>query len=132
MALAGIYAAMLVAFLALDALMLTFVTYPLFSRHVGELFRAEMRMGVAAGFYLLYVAGVLYLTVLPGLREASLQQTVLNAAVIGFLSYGTYELTNMATLKGWVWPMVLTDLIWGTVLTAVTAGIGYTVGRWLM
>ncbi len=132
MALAGVYLVMLGAFLALDAVMLTFITFPLFSRHVGDLFRPEMRVGVAAGFYLLYVAGVLYLAVLPGLREASFGQTVVNGAIIGFLAYGTYELTNMATLRGWVWPMVLTDLAWGTLLTAVAAGVGYLVGRALL
>ena len=132
MALAGVYGIMLVAFLALDALMLSFITVPLFQRHVGEMLRPDMRVGVAAGFYLLYVAGVIHLAVMPGLREASLQQSLLNGAVLGFLAYGTYELTNMATLKGWVWPMVLTDLAWGTVLTAVVAGVGYLAGRWLL
>ena len=132
MALAGIYAAMLVAFLALDALMLTFVISPLFARHVGDLLRPDMRLGVAAGFYVIYVAGVLYLAVWPNLRDGALGQSVVTGAVVGFLAYGTYELTNMSTLRGWAWPMVLTDLTWGTLLTAGTAGVGYLVGRWLL
>lgn len=126
-----IFLVALLAFLLIDAIMLKLVIYPLFARNVGELLRADMRLGVAFGFYVFYVAGLVYLAVLPGLEQASLARAVINGAVIGFLAYGTYEATNMATLQGWSWSMVLTDVSWGTVLSALVAGIGYALGRYL-
>lgn len=124
-----IYLAMLVAFLVIDAIALKFVMFPLFSRHVGELFRDQMQLGVALGFYVFYVAGAIYLAVAPALAEGSFSRAVLSGAVLGFCAYGTYEATNMATLRGWSWAMLVTDVAWGTFLTAALAAIGYGVGR---
>jgi uncharacterized membrane protein len=44
--------------------------------------------------------------------------------VLGFLCYGTYEMTNYATLAAWSWQQVAVDLAWGTVLTGVSAWVG--------
>ena len=52
-----------------------------------------------------------------------------NGAVIGFISYGTYEATNMSTLRGWAWSMLAADITWGTILSATVAAIAYGVGR---
>ena len=45
------------------------------------------------------------------------------------MAYATYELTNHATLRDWTARMVATDLVWGTVLTAVAAWAGVTIAR---
>jgi uncharacterized membrane protein len=132
MALATTFVVTLIAFLAIDAIMLKFVMLPLFSKHVGELLRTDMRLGVAAGFYVVYVAGVLYFAVMPALRADSLWLAAMNGALLGLIAYGTYEMTNMATIEGWAWPMVVTDMAWGTTLTAVSAVIGFAVGRALL
>ncbi len=132
MALAGVYGISLIAFLAIDAVMLYFVMYPLFSRHVGELFAESPRLSIAAVFYLFYVAGVLHLAVMPAVRAESLGIAALNGAVLGLVAYGTYEFTNMATLRGWAWQMLVTDTLWGGVLTTITAVIGYFAARWLL
>lgn len=132
MALAAVYAITLVVFLAIDAIGLKFLLYPLFSKHVGDLLRPDMRLGVAAGFYLVYVAGLIYFAVLPAARAESLGLAVLNGALIGLIAYGTYEATNMATLRGWAWPMLVTDVLWGIALTAVTAAAGFAAARWLL
>ncbi len=129
MGLVGIYVVALVAFLIIDAIALKFFMFPLFSRHVGDLFRDDMQLFVALGFYVFYVAGVLYFAVLPGLAEQSLGKAAFNGALLGFLAYGTYEATNMATLRGWSWQMVAADVAWGAVLTATVAGIGWFAGR---
>lgn len=129
MGLAGVYLIALVAFFVIDAIALKYLLYPLFSRHIGGLLRDEPFVAVAAGFYVFYVAGVLYFASLPALNGGGLGQAALNGAILGFLAYGTYEATNMATLKGWSWQMLAVDLTWGTVLTATVAAIGYLAGR---
>ena len=55
----------------------------------------------------------------------------LNGAIIGFLAYGTYEATNLATLKGWSYEMLVVDVVWGMTLTAMTAVVGFLAYRWM-
>ncbi len=109
-------------FLALDALMLTFVMQPLFASHIGALMIESPRLGPAVLFYLGYVAGLVALVSWPGLREG--RAVLVPAAVLGAMAYGTYELTNYAILRDWHLSMVVVDLTWGTVLTAVSAWAG--------
>ncbi|MEO0386071.1 MAG: DUF2177 family protein [Pseudomonadota bacterium] len=125
MALIWIYLVSFVAFLAVDAIWLRTVMQPLFQAHVGDLLRAEFRFEAAAGFYALYIAGILYFATVPALRDGTLLTALRDAAILGFLAYGTYEATNMTTLKGWTWTMVIGDTAWGVFLTALTAGVGY-------
>jgi uncharacterized membrane protein len=117
-------------FLVLDALMLTFVMRPLFERHIGGLLLADFRIGPAALFYAAYVAGLIYLVSWPALKTGT--PVILPAAIIGAMAYGTYEFTSYAILRDWHISMVLTDTIWGTVLTAVSAWGGVAVTRALI
>jgi uncharacterized membrane protein len=127
MSLLILYVVTAVIFLALDALMLTFVMSPLFSRHIPDLLSPQLRLAPAAAFYLAYVAGLVAVVSLPALRTGS--AIIVPAAIIGAMAYGTYEFTNYATLKGWHPAMVATDLIWGTVLTAFSAWAGVAITR---
>lgn len=123
------YLVALASFLALDAIVLKFLMLPLFSRHIGPMLREKPRLGVSIGFYALFVAGLIYLAVVPALAEQDITRALTNGAVVGFISYGTYEATNMATLRGWAWPMLVADISWGTILSATVAAIAYGVGR---
>lgn len=116
-----------VVFLALDALMLSLVIQPLFMQHIGPLLADPIRLGPAILFYVGYVAGLVWLVSLPALREG--RSVVAPAAVLGALAYGTYELTSYAIMRDWHLSMVLTDLAWGTVLTAVSAWAGVAAAR---
>ncbi len=126
-----LYMATLIPFLLIDIVMLRTVMLPLFERNVGALMAEETKIGVAAGFYLFYVAGIVYFAILPGIRYDQPMLVLLNGAILGLLAYGTYEATNMATLKGWSWQMVATDVVWGGVLTAISAYLGYVIARML-
>ena len=129
MTLAMIYVATLIPFLVIDAIVIRMVMLPLFQRNVGALLAEETRLDVALGFYLFYVAGIVYFAVNPALAAGDMRMALQNGAILGLLAYGTYEMTNMATLRGWSWTMVISDMTWGMVLTAVTAAIGYTIAR---
>jgi uncharacterized membrane protein len=124
------YAASLVVFLSIDILWIKTVMQPLFERNLGELLLETPRMGPAGAFYALYVAGIIYLAVLPAAAADSLRTAAVNGAVVGFLAYGTYEITNLATLKGWSYEMVAIDVSWGVFLTTLTAVAGYMAYRW--
>ena len=116
------------AFLIVDAIWLRQVMAPMFYREVGPLLRDEIDLLPAALFYAAYVVGILYFCSLPGLRADSAWLAVGNGAALGFLAYGTYEATNLATLKGWKWSMAAVDTTWGIALTAFAAFVGWWVG----
>ena len=111
-------------FLAIDAVTLTFVMKPLFSRHLGETMRDSPMLAPAGLFYLAYVAGLVFLVSFPALRDAAPGRAALHGAIIGAMAYGTYEFTSMAIMKDWSWQMVATDTIWGAVLTGFCAWAG--------
>lgn len=122
-----LYLSTATVFLVLDAIMLTLLMKPLFTRHIAPLMLDGVRFAPAALFYAAYVAGLVYLVSLPALRSGG--AVILPAAVIGAMAYGTYEFTNYAILRDWHWSMVAADVIWGTVLTAVSAWAGLAITR---
>lgn len=124
-----LYLATATVFLAADAAMLSRVIAPLFERHLGDQLLDSPRILPAALFYLAYVGVLLYFVSLPALREDMPVRALLNGALLGFLAYGTYEFTNLATLRAWHWQQVAVDLTWGTVLTAGSAWAGVMVAR---
>lgn len=119
-----LYLATLIVFAVLDAIMLSNVMKPLFERHIGHLMQSPINIAPAAIFYLFYIAGVLYLVSLPGMREGSLMSVAIGGAVLGGLAYGTYEFTSLAIMKDWSWQMTIVDTTWGAVLTATSAVAG--------
>nr|WP_244867891.1 DUF2177 family protein [Vannielia litorea] len=119
-----LYAITAVLFLAIDAVMLTLVMKPLFTRHLGNAMRDGPLLAPAGLFYLAYVAGLVFLVSAPALRDAEPTRALLHGAVIGAMAYGTYEFTSMAIMKDWSWAMVVTDTTWGAVLTGFSAWAG--------
>jgi uncharacterized membrane protein len=75
--------------------------------------------------------GVLVFVVLPGIKENDLAATLVKAAFFGLLTYATYDLTNLATIKDWPVLITIIDLIWGTVLTTIVSLAGFFIGKWL-
>ncbi|MEL7149631.1 MAG: DUF2177 family protein [Pseudomonadota bacterium] len=119
-----LYLATAAIFLLLDAVMLTRVVAPLFRRHIGPMMLDTPRVAPAAVFYLFYVAGLLILVSWPAYQDGDVFRALWQGALLGAMAYGTYEFTNYATLTDWRPSMVLTDGLWGTVLTAVSAAGG--------
>lgn len=119
-----LYAATAAMFLFLDFLGIRFLVRPVFERHVGHLLADPLRLGPAALFYLGYVAGLVWLVSWPALKANDPLQALIGGLVIGLMCYGTYEMTNYATLADWSWQQVVIDGLWGTLLTGFTAWAG--------
>ncbi|MEL7115968.1 MAG: DUF2177 family protein [Pseudomonadota bacterium] len=130
MELALLYGVTAVMFLALDMAVLPRLVLPLFRAALGPTMRASFRYGPAVGFYVLFIGAVVWLITGPALqKETAAARVALDAAVLGFAAYGTYEFTNMATIKGWTWRMLITDLAWGMSLTVIAATGGLLLTR---
>lgn len=119
-----LYLITVVVFFALDFLGLRYLVKPVFERHISDMLAENVRIGPALVFYAAYVAGVVYLVSWPAVKAGQPSLALFHGMILGALAYGTYEFTNLATLKGWSWQMVATDLAWGTVLTGVSAWVG--------
>lgn len=127
--LALLYGACIVAFFAIDFVWLSTMTSRFYQPRLGALLAEHPKLAVAAGFYLLYVIGVVALAVVPGLQEGTLVAALWRGALFGLLAYATYDLTNLSTIQGWPWELAVVDMIWGTTLTTAVSAIGYYAGR---
>jgi len=108
----------LIPFVALDAVWLGLVAPKFYRSQIGYIMAERPNWFAAAAFYLLFIAGMVFCV--TG-REGSISQAVLRGAVFGFICYATYDLTNLATLKGWPILVTVVDMTWGTVLGGGTA-----------
>ena len=119
-----LYLTTTLAFLVTDIIGIRLLIRPVFERHVGHLLADPMRMAPAAVFYLAYVAGLLWFVSIPALKAGAPLQALAGGMVLGLLCYGTYEMTNYATLRDWSVQQVVIDGLWGIALTGFAAWAG--------
>ena len=117
-------------FAAIDFVWLTTMTDRLYKPVLGPIMADKPDMKAAVAFYLISIAGTVFLAIAPALTEGNWTRAALNGAVLGFVAYATYDLTNQATLAVWQTRLTIIDLIWGTTLTMVSATGGYFAARW--
>ena len=126
-----LYFITLAAFLAIDAVWLALVARTFYRRYLDWLMAANPNWIAALAFYLLFVVGVLVFVVVPGVEDGSLRTTLLKGALFGLIAYGTYDLTNQATVKNWPPTITAVDMVWGTALSVAVSYIGFVAGKWL-
>src|SRR5690606_30249930 len=105
------YIATAVVFLGLDAIWLSRIALGMYRQELGALLLDKPNLPIAAAFYLLYVAGIVVLAIVPALGEGGgWIKALLLGAVLGLVAYGTYDITNLSTLKGWSTRLALIDI----------------------
>ena len=127
----AVYFLTLITFLAIDSVWLGLIAKDMYRRELGHLLAPNVRWGAALVFYVIYIAGLLILVVLPHKGSPLLTVAALGA-LFGLVAYATYDLTNLATLTRWPLSVTLADLAWGAVVTGVTAIAGRGYARWLL
>jgi len=125
------YTGCLLTLAVLDAIWLGIVARGFYRDQLGELMLPSPNLAVAAFFYLLFTVAIVILAVLPALSSGSIGTALLYGAILGLAAYGTYDITNLSTLKSWPLAMSLVDMAWGTFLTALSAVGGYCAARLL-
>ena len=118
------YVASLVSFLALDAVWLTLMSDRLYKPAIGDLLAGKVDIVAAVLFYLIYIGGITALATVPAAHTGAVPKAARTGAILGFVAYATYDLTNAATLRQWSWTITLADMGWGTFVTAVAAAAG--------
>ena len=113
------YLAVVVTFLVIDAIWLFTMTSRFYAPQLGELLRPDPNLTIAAVFYLLYAMAVVVLASAPAALSGSTGRSLFLGAVLGLAAYGTYDITNLATIKGWPPIVAVVDILWGMSLTAI-------------
>jgi uncharacterized membrane protein len=122
------YACTAVAFVLMDGAFLALAGPSLYRPAIGPLLADQVRLMPALLFYALYIFGLVFFAVRPGLRDGW-GQAALHGAILGLVAYGTYDLTCQAVLKTWSWNITLIDMAWGAFASAVASGIGAAVAQ---
>ena len=117
------YAATMISMLAIDLLWIGVIAKPLYQSGIGHLMAAQPNLAAALVFYLLFPLGLLLFAVLPT-AGSGWGKTLATGALFGFFAYATYDLTNLATLKGWPLGLSLIDMAWGSLVSAVASAAG--------
>lgn len=124
------YAGTLISLFIADAIWLGLVARTFYRDQLGELMLPSPNFAIAAIFYVFFAMAVVLLAVMPGFRAGSLLTALGYGAVLGLAAYGTYDITNLSTLKGWPVMVSIVDMAWGTFVTALAATCGFLVTRY--
>jgi uncharacterized membrane protein len=112
-------------FFVIDMAWLVLVAKKFYQQQIGFLMKPDINWFAAIIFYLLFILGLVTFVILPAVEKHSWVHAVLFGAFFGLITYATYDLTNLATLKDWPLTVTIVDLIWGTVLAASISGLTY-------
>ncbi|WP_439815659.1 DUF2177 family protein [Zavarzinia sp. CC-PAN008] len=123
------YLATAIPFLAIDFVWLNWASGAIYRPRLGNLLLEQPNIAAAGGFYLIYAVAVTALVVVPALDRGAWTHALMMGALFGFAAYGTYDMTNLSTLRGWSVTVTVIDMAWGTLLTATAATIGFFVTR---
>ena len=127
-----LYVVTIPVFFAIDLFWLGIVAKNIYRDNLGDLLSPTVNWTAAITFYLIFIAGILVFAVVPALRRESLAWAVIYGGLFGFFTYATYDLTNLATLRGWPLKVVLIDIAWGVVLCSAVASASFWAGRKLL
>lgn len=116
-----VYFLALFTFLLMDFVWLGFLAKNLYKEQIGFLMTKEIVWPAAIVFYFLYILGVSYFVIYPSLENFHLGKCFFRGALFGLICYATYDLTNLATIKGWPLKIVFIDLVWGAFITGVVS-----------
>ena len=117
------YLIALVVFTLIDLVWLLVISRKLYQDKIGHLMAEKVNFTAAALFYLLFIAAIVFFVINPALEKQSILFAIGAGAFFGLVSYATYDLTNLATLRDWPVSITVIDLIWGSFITSATSAI---------
>jgi uncharacterized membrane protein len=122
-----LYFIALPVFFIIDMFWLGLVAKNFYAKHIGFLMKPDINWIAAVIFYLLFIAGLVLFVIAPALEKHQWINAVLFGALFGLITYATYDLTNLATLKDWPVLVTVVDLLWGATLAALVSTVSYFV-----
>ena len=120
-----LYLIALPVFFALDMVWILVIAKKFYAQQLGSLIKPDINRTAAVVFYLLFLMGMVLFVIAPAVAAGSWPHALWYGAAFGFITYATYDLTNLATLKDWPLLVSIVDMAWGTVLGAAVATLTY-------
>ena len=117
------YLAIVAVMMALDVIWIGGIVRSLYQHGIGHLMAERPDFAAALAFYLLFAAGLMAFVVLPRAPGAWTRAAAWGA-LFGFMTYMTYDLTNLATLRDWPLGLSFIDTAWGCLATGLAATVG--------
>lgn len=112
-----------IAFGALDSVWLRWAGPNLYRPVIGEIMAKDFNVGAAIAFYFIYIAGMVWFAIKPGLESGNVATALLNGVLLGALCYATFDLTSQAVFKVWATKISVMDIMWGGFATGVTSAV---------
>jgi uncharacterized membrane protein len=119
----------LIIFSVIDGVWLGLIAKNLYAEHLGFLMKTPPNWIAAVVFYLLFIAGLVYFAILPSQSYKNLFQVFGVGAFFGLVTYATYDLTNLATLKDWPIQITVIDLIWGAFISGMATLLTHVISK---
>jgi len=116
-------------FFVIDMVWLILVAKKFYKEQIGFLMKPDINWLAAIIFYVLFIAGLVIFVISPAVEKHSWVHALIFGALFGLITYATYDLTNLATLKDWPIIVTIVDLIWGTVLASSISLITYLIAN---
>jgi len=124
-----LYAIALPVFFVIDMLWLGLVATNFYRNQIGYLMRDDLNWVAALLFYFLFIVGLVVFVIAPAFEKKSWMDALLFGALFGLVTYATYDLSNLATIKNWPLLVTIVDLIWGATLAASVSTATYFIAR---
>ena len=118
-----------ILFLIIDVIWLTFAVKYFYKPNIGHLLLDKPVIWAAVLFYIIYIFGLAVIIIEPALNSDEVIKLLFKAFMFGLVAYGTYNLTNMATVKGWSTTVVYVDMLWGGFLTAFSSYFAIVIAK---
>jgi uncharacterized membrane protein len=114
-------------YLIFDVIWLSTAGPALYATELKGMLLDKPNLALALVFYLIYTLGVVVFVVRPA--GGDVNNALLMGGAFGLVAYATYDMTNLASLKGFTTKIAMIDLAWGTALTASVSSLTVLVLR---
>ncbi|PWJ91263.1 DUF2177 family protein [Oceanotoga sp. DSM 15011] len=121
------YVISFIVFFIIDILWLGLIAKNIYNKYLGYIIKDNFNWIAAIIFYIIFIIGIQFFVLNPAIEKQSVLYAFLVGGIFGFITYSTYDLTNLATIKQWPMSITIIDIIWGSILSSLTSGISYLI-----
>ncbi|MDO7975759.1 DUF2177 family protein [Oceanotoga teriensis] len=121
------YVISFIVFFIIDILWLGLIAKNIYNKYLGYIIKDNFNWIAAIIFYIIFIIGIQFFVLNPAIEKQSVFYAFLVGGIFGFITYSTYDLTNLATIKQWPISITIIDIIWGSILSSLTSGISYLI-----